>query len=105
MNDWESVPTHLIVLAYTTGDPEIFDLVEKAIKTMQQEMEIVDSAQGITVSETYTNRGTNKLNILQKTSLSLYKEIRVKMRSKGYLEINNFVKPRYENKPQMKVDQ
>lgn len=88
MNEWKNVPVHMLLLAYTSGDTDINDYVEKEIDKISKEQKYVNSATGYTYAQHALNICRSEQQILMQHSLKMFKEVRLMQRRKGYLSAN-----------------
>lgn len=86
IGEWHNVPIHLLVLAYTTGDDEINDYVEKELESLENQKKVVTAGVGYSYANYALNAKTSEIQILKVRSLQMYKQVRRMQRSKGYLD-------------------
>jgi hypothetical protein len=92
--DWENSLIHLKILAYTTGDKDIIELVEKHCKiTANSKAQYGAGNEGITIAEN-VNISDKMQKYMQSRALDLYKELRIIMKDKKL--ISQGIEARYQ---------
>jgi len=84
--DWVGMTGNLRILAYTPGDQELNDLADAHIKETERKcesMRILGS--GYVMADKFTLAG-KIMAFLTERNFDLYKQLRLKMRLKGYLQ-------------------
>ena len=97
--DWEGLTTDLLSLSYTSGDSELNDIAEAHIKATKEQLDLVYAHGYNPNSITALNNYNTKMGILKERNLELFKILRLKMRTKGYLENDNKAHPVSKDKP------
>ena len=84
--DWEGMTDNLRILAYTPGDQELIDLADAHIKETERKresMRILNS--GYVMADKFT-LAVKSMAFLKERNFDLYKQLRLKMHLKGYLQ-------------------